>query len=140
MSRPPQGATPTLVPSGKKDGSGASPMATSTHLFDLGGHLHAGAPVEEGDLARTGAQGRAGRIHRGAATTHDGDDPGELRLRVQVILLEEGGGRNDAFPDLFTGDAQVLAALRPHRQQDSVVIVLQRIKGEVAPNRRVGAD
>ena len=30
ISRPPQGATPTLVPSGKKDGSGASPMAIRT--------------------------------------------------------------------------------------------------------------
>src|SRR6266566_4428863 len=105
-----------LEPSGKMDGSGASPTATSNvraaivkvlpgtgatllrpssvvpsraNLFVLGGHVLFRTAVQHPDIAGTGAPCRPRRVHRGRTSADDDRVAGEIYVFTQVDALQE---------------------------------------------------
>src|SRR6185312_3383221 len=105
------------------------------HLFFLRGHFGAGAAVEDAYLAGARPQRRARGVQGGAAPADDGDLATDARLRLQIVLLEEGGRRDNA-PQVLTRYAQALAALGADGDQHGVILLLKLIERDIPANGR----
>ncbi len=84
-------------------------------LLGSGGHLGAGAAVEDEDLFRTRADGRPDGIHRDVPAADDGDAVAEGDLLAQVDPLQVIDPVDDPL-ELLAGDVE-LAARGPSRSR-----------------------
>ena len=121
-----------------KTGPHDDPLALGRlDLLDLGRHLRATAPIDDGDRGSAAAPGRSRGIHRGAAAADDHGRTVQARLLAEVDPLEEERGRDDPR-GVVTGDAEPPTLRGAGREEDgSIALLLEVAEGEVATHRGV---
>ena len=115
-------------------------FATLVDLLRVGGHLVDGAPVDQRDVLRAGAQRRPGAVHRRVARADHADArPDGLRAP-----LAEASQERDPVDDpgcVLAGQVEPLGELGAHRDEDRLEPVRPKLlQREIDPRLLVVAD
>ena len=98
-------------------------------IFDLflrGGHLQAGAAVEDGYLLRPAAQGGAGSVDSGIASADHRHVLADLARNAQVNPAQEIDPGNHPF-QLFSRDVQAHALVRTDGDKDRFIAFFPQV-------------